>query len=286
MSTRTKTLLLMTCMILLMTILRSHFATNVEEVSTQSRTVENEVMTQHRLPIFQETENILPFLTEETVSRTVQLDGDTREDIIRLRQMQDMDDDLQSQLDLELQRRELPEGEEQKKYRNRENAERVQAAHARHARRREQADRERHQGTAAALQQRYQSLHQQDSINKTINKLENDDQKLHHKVLQYLHRDYHNHCFREEERVQRAQVGGYYAAPPPPPQHYRDKDRLRLHDEEELQRQAAQQEIPDERVVQVLEVQVQQSEEREGEEAQQVDSATTSSTSQSESRHA
>eukprot|EP00971_Amphidinium_carterae_P181256 3595686-Amphidinium_carterae.2 len=51
----------------------------------------------------EETENILPFLTAETVTRTIQLDGDTREDIIRLRQfrrqMQDIDDDLQSQVD-------------------------------------------------------------------------------------------------------------------------------------------------------------------------------------------
>eukprot|EP00971_Amphidinium_carterae_P119257 2362291-Amphidinium_carterae.3 len=102
MSTTTKTLLFMTCMILLMTILRSHFATNVEKVSTQSRTMEIEVTPQHRVPIFQETENILPFLTAETLTRTMQIDGDTREDVIRLRQMQDMDDDLQSQLDLEL----------------------------------------------------------------------------------------------------------------------------------------------------------------------------------------
>eukprot|EP00971_Amphidinium_carterae_P080818 1598716-Amphidinium_carterae.1 len=89
---------------------------------------------------------------------------------------------------------------------------------------------------------------------------------------------------REEDRVQRAQEGGYYVAPPPP-QHYRDKDRLQRYDEEELQRQAAQQQIPDKRVVQVQEVHVQQQDE--AREVQQVDSgsATTSSTSQSE-RHA
>eukprot|EP00971_Amphidinium_carterae_P119256 2362291-Amphidinium_carterae.2 len=78
-------------------------------------------------------------------------------------------------------------------YHNSENAERVQAAQARHARRREQAGRERHQGTAAVLQQRYQSLHQQnisqhdeqdlkddeyekDSIYQITYKMENDDQ--------------------------------------------------------------------------------------------------------------
>eukprot|EP00971_Amphidinium_carterae_P089483 1771210-Amphidinium_carterae.3 len=86
--------------------------------------MENEVTPQHRLPILQETENILPFLTAETVSRTIQLDGDTREDIIQLRQMQDMDDDLQSQLDLEVLQRERPEGEEEMEQLNRDNAER------------------------------------------------------------------------------------------------------------------------------------------------------------------
>eukprot|EP00971_Amphidinium_carterae_P097555 1930403-Amphidinium_carterae.1 len=89
----------------------------------------------------EEMKNILPLLTAENVASTLQIDRDTREDLIQLQQMQDIDDDLQSQLDLELLRRELPQGEEQI--------------------RREQAKRERHQGTAASLQQRYQSLHQQ-----------------------------------------------------------------------------------------------------------------------------
>eukprot|EP00971_Amphidinium_carterae_P207302 4112671-Amphidinium_carterae.3 len=159
---------------------------------------------------------------------------------------------------------------------------RHQEAQLRHARRQLQ-DRERHQGTTAALQQRYQSLHHQVISARQV-QLEAGQRvrEAHHGngqdgervprappqgltvptsrlpqplTLQQLR----ERVQREEDRVQRAREGGYYTAPSPP-QHFRDKDRLREFDKEELQRQAAQQEIPEERVVQVQEVQVQQAE--------------------------
>eukprot|EP00971_Amphidinium_carterae_P348049 6490294-Amphidinium_carterae.4 len=44
-------------------------------------------------------ENILPTLTSETLTYATQLDGDTEEEIRRLNEMQDFDDDMQSQID-------------------------------------------------------------------------------------------------------------------------------------------------------------------------------------------
>eukprot|EP00971_Amphidinium_carterae_P306328 6087611-Amphidinium_carterae.3 len=55
----------MTCMLLLITALRSHFATNVEQARTMDADME----------VVEDAETILPRLTETTLSYTVQIDG-------------------------------------------------------------------------------------------------------------------------------------------------------------------------------------------------------------------
>eukprot|EP00971_Amphidinium_carterae_P348119 6490330-Amphidinium_carterae.2 len=138
------------------------------------------------------------------------------------------------------------------------------------------------QGTSAALQQRYQSLHQQ-VISARQARLE---------ARQRVREAQHGNG-QDGERVPKAPPQGVTVPTsrlPQPvkeyeehkkgdttPQHYRDRDRLqRLEslDEAELQRQAAQQETPKEQIAQVQEVQVEVHEVPD--EVPQVDSSTTS----------
>eukprot|EP00971_Amphidinium_carterae_P109256 2163513-Amphidinium_carterae.2 len=100
-STRTKTLLFMTCMLLLITALRIHFATNIREARTMDADMEDA------------EETILLTLTERTLNYIVQIDKDMPEEIIRINLMQDVDDDLQPQIDRDAEaevRREEAEG--------------------------------------------------------------------------------------------------------------------------------------------------------------------------------
>eukprot|EP00971_Amphidinium_carterae_P033367 657073-Amphidinium_carterae.1 len=148
----------MTFMLLLMTI-RSHFATNVERVSTQSSTMEAA-----------ETDNILPLLTAENIACILQIDRVAEDDGIRLQQMQDIDDDMQSQYDQAIAERERHEEENedpQALFEIRRLTRTIdddwddegRAAEARERQeRRQEQDRPRHQGT---LHQHYQALHQQ-----------------------------------------------------------------------------------------------------------------------------
>eukprot|EP00971_Amphidinium_carterae_P348236 6490395-Amphidinium_carterae.4 len=90
-STRTKTLLFITCMLLLMTLLRSQFGTNyVEKSSTVStwRTMEADAEEQDTIP-----------LDEQHITYLGPIEGDTQKDRIRLQQMSDIDDDMQSIID-------------------------------------------------------------------------------------------------------------------------------------------------------------------------------------------
>eukprot|EP00971_Amphidinium_carterae_P073318 1449751-Amphidinium_carterae.1 len=73
------------CMILLSTVLlRSHFATKTVELPMEAGNDNDEV--QHQ---------IYP-LTEQNIEYMEHIQGDTQEDDIRLRQLQDLEDDMQS----------------------------------------------------------------------------------------------------------------------------------------------------------------------------------------------
>eukprot|EP00971_Amphidinium_carterae_P058047 1147973-Amphidinium_carterae.1 len=113
-----------------------------------------------------------PLLTEQMINYIIPIEKDTEEDRLRVQQMQDIDDDMQSITDEQIAARERWEEENKdpqarfamdqltwsiQEQWNEEG--RHAEARERYEQRQEQ-DRPRHEGTAASLQERYQVLHQ------------------------------------------------------------------------------------------------------------------------------
>eukprot|EP00971_Amphidinium_carterae_P122385 2423346-Amphidinium_carterae.3 len=189
---RTK-ILFMTCMLLLITALRSHFGTNV---GLQARTING--YRDGRRGERQNTTSIdgnyivIHYAARRRCRRRV------LEDIRRLNEMlqQDVDDDMQSQIDEDHRREESEQSYEELCHRQAQETHveymdqmvRAQESNLRYERCRQGPDRARHPGSAARLHERYQGLHQQlMTARSTSRTSRNDDQKLHPQEYKYHH---------------------------------------------------------------------------------------------------
>eukprot|EP00971_Amphidinium_carterae_P047726 939926-Amphidinium_carterae.1 len=213
----------------------------------------------------------LPPLTEKTVNYIIAIDEDTEEDRLRIQQMQDIDNDMQSIIDEQIAAQERWEEENEDPQARFAMEQLTWSIHeqwneeARHAEareryeRRQEQDRPRHEGTESALQERYQALHQM-VITERRSRLEAAQRAVHGNTQDAerppkaplagiqvpasrtplpqptLTTQQLREKVQHEEERQRLNAGGHYVSPSAP-NHQQDKERLAKLEAEEGRQQ-------------------------------------------------